>query len=229
MILNRILIPWLIPYSGRIIRGSVTCRIPLSGISSANNEIFQLADIMRYVAPKDHVSANHTWLFSEELPAGGDTAEIVYVNFGSAKANSRYEYDPAINAYYRFEKNENGEDEKYQEQRLISPELKKVDGEKRIVCEDRVFGDAITFSNVIIQGIVMNWRGEERPDPTLTGTGNADYFMGGKHYAGVWERTDINSRTVFYGEDGQEISLQPGRTLIIMMDYHNSARSVKYE
>ena len=98
-----------------------------------------------------------------------------------------------------------------------------------VVCDDRVYGDAITYTNVIIQGIEMKWKGSERPNPTLTGTGNADYFMGGKHFKGVWSRKDMNSRTVFYGEDGNEISLLRGRTLIVLMDYNQKGRSVKYE
>ena len=63
----------------------------------------------------------------------------------------------------------------------------------------------------------------------LTGTGNADYFMCGKHYRGVWQRKDYNSRTVFYGEDGNEIEMQRGKTLIILMDYNSKARLVQYE
>jgi hypothetical protein len=53
--------------------------------------------------------------------------------------------------------------------------------------------------------------------------------MCGKHYTGVWQRKDINDRTVFYGEDGNEIELQRGKTLIILMDYNNKGRSVSYE
>jgi hypothetical protein len=75
----------------------------------------------------------------------------------------------------------------------------------------------------------MKWKGGARPDPVLTGTGNADYFMGGKHIAGVWERKDYDSRTVFYGEDGNEIELQRGRTLIILMGYNNKKSKVSYE
>ena len=87
----------------------------------------------------------------------------------------------------------------------------------------------ITFSNVIVQGITMHWKGSSRPDPVLTGTGNADYFMGGRHIAGVWEREDYNSRTIFYGPDGNEIELQRGRTLIILMAYNNKGSQVSYE
>ena len=107
--------------------------------------------------------------------------------------------------------------------------VEKVDG------SSRVLGDIITFSNVIVQSIKIKWKTGLRPDPVLTGKGNADYFMGGKHYAGVWERKDYNSRTVFYGEDGNEIELQRGRTLIILLDYNEKIHggkdkaNVKYE
>ncbi|MBR4855407.1 MAG: DUF3048 C-terminal domain-containing protein, partial [Bacteroidaceae bacterium] len=70
---------------------------------------------------------------------------------------------------------------------------------QRVTAKERVTGNEITFSNVIIQGVTQNWKSADRPDPVLIGTGNADYFMGGKHIAGVWEREDYNSRTVFYG------------------------------
>ena len=53
--------------------------------------------------------------------------------------------------------------------------------------------------------------------------------MGGKHMSGVWNRDSISERTVFYNEDGDEIMLQPGRTLIIVMDYQTDNRSVSYE
>ncbi len=65
----------------------------------------------------------------------------------------------------------------------------------------------------------MQWYGNDEPKPTVTGTGNADFFMGGKHYSGVWNRDTLDERTVFYGEDGQEMALLSGRTLVIMMDW----------
>ena len=74
----------------------------------------------------------------------------------------------------------------------------------------------------------MSWRNKLIPYPTVTGTGNADYFMGGMHIPGVWHRDSISDRTVFYGPDGEEIELQRGRTLIIVMDYQTEGHSVYY-
>ena len=207
----------------------------LKGIKDSNSELFELKAILENVVPADHVPFNHTWLFTDELPSGGDTGEIIYVTFGSQyNTDSRLEYDAEDNVYIRYVAMKNSQDMPYRESILIRAENrdeKTKNGQmaRRVAYQERVPGNTIAFSNVIIQGITMNWRGPSRPDPVLTGTGNADYFMGGRHIAGVWERTDYNSRTVFYGPDGNEIELQRGRTLIILMGYNNSSSKVSYE
>ena len=207
----------------------------LRGIKDANSEVFLLKDLLENVVPKDHVPANHTWKFTDELPTEGDNASIVYVTFGSQyDSDSRLEYDPDDNVYIRYMSVKKSVDMPYRETTLIGAENvddKLSDGRiaRRVAYEDRVPGNTITFSNVIVQGITMKWRGGARPDPVLTGRGNADYFMGGKHIAGVWEREDYDHRTVFYGPDGNEIEMQRGRTLIILMGYNNSGTGVSYE
>lgn len=207
----------------------------LHPIAGANSEVFMLADIVQNIIPKDHKAANHTWLFSDELPEGGDEATVIYVTFGSdLETNSRLEYDPDRNVYVRYVKVKNSPDLAYKDSKLVNPRLKMVtDGnggqKKKIVVDERYADEEITFSNVIIQGIGMRWIGGSRPNPEMTGTGNADYFMGGRHYAGVWDRKDYNDRTVFYGEDGNEIKLQPGRTLIILMPYKEAWAKQKFE
>ena len=205
-----------------------------TNIFDANDHVYQLANIVQNVIPKDHVPANHTFKFTDEVPAGGVSGEIVYVSFGGGtKTDSRLEYDEENNEYIRYIPIDGKDDFAYRTQTLVNPKLtaKNVNGAKLTMVDpdDRVYGDLITFTNVIVQGIKMNWFGSERPDPELTGKGNADYFIGGKHYTGVWERKDYNSRTVFYGEDGNEIELMRGKTLIILMDYNSKGRSVKYE
>lgn len=206
----------------------------LKGIKDANNEVFELAKILENVVPADHVPANHTWKFTDELPEEGDPAGIIYVTFGSQyDTDSRLEYDEFDNVYVRYVAMKNDQDMPYRESVLQEPE--NVDEKKngvlslKVKLTGRVPGNTITFSNVIVQGITMKWKGSSRPDPVLIGTGNADYFIGGRHIAGVWEREDYNSRTVFYGEDGEEIELQRGRTLIILMGYNNKGTQVSYE
>ena len=192
--------------------------------SGANTELFNLTGLLADVIPKDHKAANHTWKFTDDLPVTGDDARFVYVKFGNPNTtDSRLEYDASTNSYIRYVKPGKGEDLPYRTNVLIDPEVKKVNGDGRnaagkgVVIQGMEAGDPITFNNVIVQQVDYNWISFTRPNPKLIGSGNADYFMGGKHIAGVWNRDDLTSRTVFYGPDGNEIELQRGRTLIILM------------
>lgn len=204
--------------------------------SGANTELFNLTGLLTDIIPKDHVPANHTWKFTDDIPMGGDDAEFVYVKFGSEYAtDSRLEYDASTNSYIRYIKREKGEDMPYRTNVLLEPEVKKVKGDGRnvkgmgLVIQGMEAGDPITFNNVIVQQVDYNWISFTRPNPKLVGSGNADYFMGGKHLSGVWDRKSLTDRTVFYGPDGNEIEMQRGRTLIILMPYGENGAGVSYE
>lgn len=198
------------------------------GVPAApNNEVFELAGIVNNVVQKDYVPRNHAFRFTDEKPQGDD-ATFVYVQMTSSpETYSELEYDEETNTYFRYVY-DNGTAVSYKENIPVGLSRTKVDGEPRYVVSNLEAGREIDFSNVIVQSVEYEWPNFERPIPTLVGTGNADYFMGGKHIAGVWQRDDDNSRTVFYGEDGNEIELQRGRTLIILLDWQNTGR-VSYE
>lgn len=205
----------------------------LSGKTDANSEIFMLSEIWKNTVPQDHKAANHTFRFTDTLPEGGDDAEIIYVTFGSKdETNSRLEYEEDKSAYVRYVSIGKTGDQPYMDTVLVNPVLKKVrtsEGEMvtKIVAEDRVLQNVMTFNNVIVQSVKFNWNDSLRPDPVLVGTGNADYFMGGRHYAGVWKKDEGAARTVFYDANGNELELQRGRTLIILMDYNQSINNGK--
>jgi hypothetical protein len=213
--------------------------------SGANTELFNLTGLLTDIIPKDHVAANHTFKFTDDIPAGGDDASFVYIKFGNEYyTNSRLEYDESTNSYIRYVKREKGEDMPYRTNILVEPEVKKIQGDGKnvnglgVVIQGLEAGDPITFNNVIVQQVDYNWISFTRPSPVLydvdpekglVGKGNADYFMGGKHLSGVWERKGLTDRTVFYGPDGNEIELQRGRTLIILMPYGENGAGVSYE
>lgn len=212
----------------------------INDYKSPNNEVFQLSNIQLNVIPKDHVAANHTWLFTDEIPEDGDTANVVYVTYGNAKeTDSKLEYDASTNSYIRYVTYPKKEPIAMMDTKPVNPTVKKAEYKVYLGDLKPNPNRVISFNNVIVQYIKMNWISNLRPDPEMTGTGNADYFMCGRHYAGVWDRKDINSRTVFYGADGKEIKMQRGRTLIIVMpcqEKNNSAKkytkskyTVKYE
>ena len=215
--------PWA-AYTRRMTGGNVP--------AAPNNIVFELAAIVNELAP-DYLPRNHAFRFTDEKPEGED-ATFIYVTMtaedNTSDINDTYselEYDEETNTYFRYVY-KNGTAVVYHEIVPVNMEKVKVDGEGAFKVEELKDGRDIDFSNVIIQSVEYQWKADNQPIPTLVGTGNADYFMGGKHIAGVWQREDDNSRTVFYDENGNEIELQRGRTLIVLLDWQHTGH-VSYE
>lgn len=204
--------------------------------------------VTNLLGERDFSDHNHTFKFGT-LPEGGDEANEIYVLFrkdavksvdekGIFYFNSVYEFEPEENVYYRYAitdlERPLDNPVPFTEQRVTNIISKlatynELDGSIITSCS-RTQGNAITFANVVIQYVENKWPSGEHPYPVLYGTsGNADIFMGGKHYTGVWKRDGVDDRTVFYGEDGQEIPFQAGRTIIVQVDYNVSEREVRYE
>lgn len=169
---------------------------------------------MYELIPEDHVAPNHTFLFTDELPDEGDSGELVVVRWVYKQNNkallhygSNLEYDIDSNMYYRY-------------MRYGNDEL--------IPYEDRDTQEQLAFSNVIIQFAKVEYTRSDAPITYHVGEyyydgkgskvaqGNCEFFMGGKHIEGYWKRNDMESRTVYYGPDGNEMELQRGKTLIIV-------------
>lgn len=155
----------------------------------------------------DIVPPNHTWLFTDE-PAVGDPAVTITVKWGHKDYTSVFRYDAEKDCYFRY-----------------------VGSKKTEAYHDLDTEEPIAFSNVIIQWTDVDWVVKDAPVTRNTGDGaffanystgfftaqgNADYFMNGQHMSGAWKRDNMHSRTVFYDENGEEIQLQRGRTMIVM-------------
>ncbi|MGN0745704.1 MAG: DUF3048 domain-containing protein [Aristaeellaceae bacterium] len=172
---------------------------------------------MSMLIPAEHTAPNHTFLFTDELPTEGDDAEEIIIRWVYEKTGqallhygSNLEYDVDSNTYYRYMRYDDGELVPY---------------------EDRDTQEQLAFSNVIVQFADTEYTVIDAPITFLVGEyyytgkgsksaeGNADIFMGGKHIAGYWKRENMESRTVFYGADGNEIELQRGKTLIVVVPY----------
>ncbi len=210
-------------------------RVNKTQIDAPNNAGYRLAEIQKEVCPAEWDFNNHTYVFTDQLPLGGDDASFIYVDWRQAVNNSRLEYDPEANVYERYVylANDPQKAALYDELTLTNPVLVNRDksGEGTFTFEIE-HANPITFTNVIVQYVTIDWNGQGTKfipaGKGKDGTGNADFFMGGKHYQGVWKRDSIFDRTVFYGPDGYEMPLLRGKTLIIMMDTKDN-RSVSYD
>lgn len=164
------------------------------GLASPHNKDANVAAISELV-PEDHVAPNHAYLFTDDVPEGDDATEVI-INWDAVHYGSNLIYDADSNAYFRY-------------MRYPNDEL--------IPYEDRDTQEQLSFANVIIQFCETEWSRSDAPITQVVGEGNADFFMAGKHVAGYWKREDMSSRTVFYGPDGNEMPMQRGKTLIVVI------------
>jgi len=164
------------------------------GIPSPHNVDANVAAIYELV-PADHVAPNHAFLFTDDVPEG-DPAEEIKIKWDAINYGSNLIYDADSNLYFRYMRQKN---------------------DHLVPYEDRDTQEQLAFSNVIVQFTDVEWVRSDAPVTTHVGEGNADIFMGGVHVAGYWKRADMASRTVFYGPDGNEIALQRGKTLIVII------------
>lgn len=179
------------------------------GLKSPHNRGGDAAAIQGLI-PADFTAPNHAFRFTD-TPAQGDPAFSVRVDWGLADYLSEFRYDEEKGIYRRIIRSGRNSTEVY---------------------HDADTENAITFANVIVQWVDVDWVQNTAPvmrntgdaffftaygDGSFIAHGNADYFMNGVHVAGCWKRDGMTSRTVFYGPDGEEISLQRGRTMIVML------------
>ena len=166
-----------------------------AGLISPHDKSGNAAAISSLI-PANHKAAEHTLLFSDETPAGGTAATLISLDWKSDVYSSQLSYDLDTGLYYRYMGSSLSSDHCWVDKDTQAP---------------------IAFSNVIIEFVDQQWNGAvDAPVTNVVGSGNCELFRDGQHWAGVWERPDMNSRTVFYGPDGQEFPLQRGRTLIIL-------------
>ncbi|NLC33504.1 MAG: DUF3048 domain-containing protein [Clostridiales bacterium] len=182
----------------------------ISGYVSPHNLSANILKIQQTALKNDVKFIPRPFLFTDALPQDGQDARYLELRHfgedaktgnGNSASYSTFTYDEHRNAYVRT--NSSG------------------------VYVDRDAPDTpIDFANVIIQRVRFSYSNGYVQLNYLEGTGAADIFMGGKYIAGGWFRENLDSRTVFVDESGQEISLQRGKTFIVLT---NDTTLVKYE
>ena len=166
------------------------------------------AAALRDLIAADYIAPNHAWRFTD-TPAEGDQATVITVDWGRSDYVSVYQWSPSMRCYNRYVGTGRGQE----------------------IYHDSDTGENITFANVIIQWVDMDWVQATAPvmrtagdapffarwsDGPFVAQGNADFFMNGVHVSGYWRRESMADRTIFYGPDGREIELQRGRTMVVM-------------
>lgn len=98
---------------------------------------------------------------------------------------------------------------------------KNVLGESRTLTPTKsVIGyesELITTQNLIVQYISVSSYDTVYRSIALTGSGDCDYFINGRHVTGTWCRPTLADPTTYKLYDGSIIRLEPGNTWIEMM------------
>ena len=172
---------------------------------SPHHHQLQMTKLVSYLNESGYDFPERPFLFTDES-VSGDDALYVETDFGSGHSNAYYRFDAEKNAYLRY----------------ITEDNKPYVDEKNP-------SETLAYENLIIQWTTLKYYDGDGSRPNLieVGEGNADFFMTGKHVQGYWVRVDINHRTVFFDSEGNEISLQRGRSWIVLAS--DKFLDVRYE
>lgn len=92
---------------------------------------------------------------------------------------------------------------------------------------DKETGEQIKVDNVIVQKVHSNIMTDDatgasdskgRLEIDMYAGGDALLFTNGEVVTGTWSREDVNSRTIFKDEDGNQFRLTPGKTWVYVLD-----------
>ncbi|MDD4081238.1 MAG: DUF3048 domain-containing protein, partial [Eubacteriales bacterium] len=172
----------------------------ISGYQSPHNLSVDIARVKELALENGAVFTPRPFLFTDEKPQGYAPAGFIDVRhygedaragLGNPASYAAYTYVPELNAYQR--ENSSGP----------------------FVDRDTP-GVPIPFANVIVQRVRFSYSNGYIQLNYLTGSGAADIFTGGSYIPGGWSRASLDSRTVFTDDKGFELSLQRGKTFIIL-------------
>ena len=136
-----------------------------------------------------------------ETSAGTDAIKIM-VDYGASECE--YVYDAETNKYLRY-----------------------IDGEPYI---DHETGKQIAVSNVLVQRVTSYaYDSKGRLSIDMCEGGKARLFTGGKVVKGTWSREDLDSRTIFKDNDGNEFKLTVGNSWVQVADQDTSVKYKKPE
>lgn len=131
----------------------------------------------------------------------GSNAVKINVRF-SGTAQPYFEYNSKDKLYYRFQYGE--------------------------AHKDSLTGQQLTFKNVIIQ-FVKEWNIDKKGYQTMDledAQGEGYYFTNGKMVPITWKKKESKNWMRYYNEAGEELTINPGKTFIILFP-NNRTKDVK--
>ena len=180
----------------------------VQNVTPPSNVNVNLSGIRDLIA-EDYAAPARPFLFTDER-LYDDRASVhrFSLDFGSGGNISHFEYDEATDSYTRTV-DVNGETVRYRT--YPSSESRMNRSEEELI--------TLRYQNVIVQRTEYTFANNHGSMPLMNavGSGNADIFIGGRYIPGYWVRTDLDSPTYYFDEDGSQIVLSRGKTFIAML------------
>ena len=95
---------------------------------------------------------------------------------------------------------------------------------------DAVDGKQVAVKNIIYQNVKSVFYSDGyRLNLTMTGSGEGKYFTNGRYIDITWKKDSDTSRTVYYGPDGSELTINPGKTWVCVIESKYEDRNKIYK
>jgi len=135
--------------------------------------------------------------FNLTSPSGGEQGELINVHYSIGDYH-RWEYDPDLRKYLRYQDASTGDEENY------------------TLLTDRINDQPITADNVVLLFARHEYylREPEIFEITLTGFGKAYLFRNGNAYDVNWARVNAGELISLTYDDGTRFPMKPGNTWI---------------
>ncbi|MBU4361004.1 DUF3048 domain-containing protein [Patescibacteria group bacterium] len=136
---------------------------------------------------KDKTPNYRAWQFSKDATQGNEKITNITINYSPGILfDVEYNYNTTTNSYLRFQNN--------------APHI------------DALINEQISVKNLIVQFVPeeKHLDAEDRLHIETLGSSKAWIFLNGQIIKGKWVKENLETRTIFYNESGDEITFLPG-------------------
>ncbi len=173
--------------------------VPDGGLFEKHPWQHNLGEYLQQLGIDNSLQDLHGLAFQDDLPAGGQEVNQIFVRFSGAIYN-RWDYDAASGRYLRYSDAENDLD---------------WDNEVYEQLTDRLTGEPIAADNLVILLAeyvpLVKTEESEVNDVNLTGGGLAYVARQGQFYPVRWQHTTAADMITLVDEDGAPFPLKPGQ------------------
>lgn len=179
-------------------------------VHSVYTDLTKIKDELCDYTPAEHSALN----FSEDASLSDEATHITVPYTTNSAVLVEFKYDKSLGKYIRYQSGEEFQ-------------MRTVTTNKN--GEEKTETNPMASTNVIVQyanTYVLENDVEGRRMVETTGSGKCEFFIGGTHASGTWERASNDDDTIYKLDDGTELTLRTGNTWICLVP---KSQKISYE